>query len=257
MSSTSLTEQIVLITGGGKNLGAALARRFAEQGVAGLALHYHSAASRAEAEQTAAEIQQRGTPVLLVQADLRQPAAIAELFSQTKLKFGRIDSAINTVGMVLKKPILEISEAEFDAMLAINTKSAFFFLQQAGHYLADGGKICSLTTSLLGAFTGYYSSYAGAKAAVEHYTRAAAKEFAARRISVTSVAPGPMDTPFFYAQESAEAVAYLSKAAALSPYTASGLTEVRDIVSLINYLITDGWWMTGQTLLANGGFTTK
>ena len=66
MSSTSLTEQIVLITGGGKNLGAALARRFAEQGVAGLALHYHSAASRAEAEQTAAEIQQRGTPVLLV-----------------------------------------------------------------------------------------------------------------------------------------------------------------------------------------------
>ena len=59
----------------------------------------------------------------------------------------------------------------------------------------------TLVTSLLGAFTPFYSSYAGTKAPVEHFTRAAAKEFGARGISVTAVGPGPMDTPFFYGQE--------------------------------------------------------
>ena len=63
------------------------------------------------------------------------------------------------------------------------------------------GKIITIVTSLLAAFTDGYSTYAGGKAPVEHFTRAAAKEFAVRGISVNSVAPGPMDTPFFYGQE--------------------------------------------------------
>ena len=62
-------------------------------------------------------------------------------------------------------------------------------------------------------------AYAGSKAPVEHYTRAAAKEFGARGISVTAVGPGPMDTPFFYPAEGADAVAYHKTAAALSPFS--------------------------------------
>ena len=61
----------------------------------------------------------------------------------------------------------------------------------------DDGKIISIATSLLAAYTGFYSTYAGEKAPLEHYTRAASKEFMARGISVNNVAPGPMDTPFF------------------------------------------------------------
>ncbi len=135
MTTVNLKDQVVLIAGGGKNLGAALALRFADQGVAGLTLHYHSEASRGQAELTAAAVRAKGVAVLLVQADLCQPERVAELFAKTKQHFGRIDSAINTVGMVLKKPMLEINEAEFDTMLAINTKTAFFFLQQAGKFL--------------------------------------------------------------------------------------------------------------------------
>ena len=179
------------------------------------------------------------------------------LFSEAIAQAGQIDIAVNTVGMVLKKPIVEISEADYDAMFAINTKAAFFFLQQAGLHLAENGKICTLATSLLGAYTPFYSTYAGAKAAVEHFTRAASKEFGYRGISVTAVAPGPMDTPFFYGQEAPEAVAYHKTAAALSPFSKTGLTDIEDIVPLIRFLVTDGWWITGQTILANGGYTTK
>ncbi len=170
---------------------------------------------------------------------------------------GRIDIAVNTVGKVLKKPMAEIGEAEFDEMDAVNNKAAFFFLKEAGRQLADNGRICTLVTSLLGAFTPFYSSYAGTKAPVEHYTRAAAKEFGGRGISVTAIGPGPMDTPFFYPAEGADAVAYHKTAAALSPFSRTGLTDIEDIVPWIRFLVSEGWWMTGQTILVNGGYTTR
>jgi NAD(P)-dependent dehydrogenase (short-subunit alcohol dehydrogenase family) len=68
--------------------------------------------------------------------------------------------------------------------------------------------VITIVTSLLAAFTDGYSTYAGAKSPVEHFTRAAAKEFAARGINVNNVAPGPMDTPFFYGQETPERVVF-------------------------------------------------
>src|SRR5256885_13007779 len=75
------------------------------------------------------------------------------------------------------------------------------------------------------------------------FTRAAAKEFGARGISVTAVGPGPMDTPFFYGQEGADAVAYHKSAAALSPFSPSGLTHIEDVVPFIRHLVSDGWWI--------------
>ncbi|MBS7676283.1 SDR family oxidoreductase, partial [Vibrio cholerae] len=74
--------------------------------------------------------------------------------------------AINTVGKVLKKPMAEITEAEYDEMMAVNSKTAFFFIKEAGKHLNDNGKICTIVTSLLGAFTPFYAAYAGSKAPV-------------------------------------------------------------------------------------------
>jgi NAD(P)-dependent dehydrogenase (short-subunit alcohol dehydrogenase family) len=153
---------------------------------------------------------------------------------------------------VLKKPFVETSEAEYDSMFAINSKAAYFFIQEAGKRMNDGGKIVTIVTSLLAAFTGLYSTYAGSKAPVEHFTRAAAKEFGPRGISVNNVAPGPMDTPFFYPAESPESIAY-HKAASMN----GKLTEIRDIAPIVKFLVTEGWWITGQTIFANGGYTTR
>lgn len=76
----------------------------------------------------------------------------------------------------------------------INSKAAFFILKAAAAHIADDGKIITIVTALLGAFTGFYTSYAGSKAPVEHFTRGVCKELMERRVSVNNVAPGPMDT---------------------------------------------------------------
>ena len=251
MARNDLKGKVVLIAGGGKNLGGLLSRDFAAKG-AKLAIHYNSDSAKAESEKTLAEVKALGAAAFLFQGDLTQVANVTRLFDEAIATFGGIDIAINTVGMVLKKPFSETTEAEYDTMFGVNSKSAYFFLQEAGKKINDNGKICTIVTSLLAAYTGLYSTYAGAKAPVEHFTRAASKEFGERGISVTAVAPGPMDTPFFYGQESPEAVAYHKSASALG-----GLTNIKDIAPLVEFLVTDGWWITGQTIFANGGYTTR
>ena len=255
-SPHSLQGKTVLIAGGAKNLGGLIATDFARHGAKAIAIHYNSAASKADAEQTVAAVQKLGAQAVALQGDLTTASAVEKLFADAIAAVGRPDIAINTVGKVLKKPMTDISEAEYDEMSDINAKSAFFFLKEAGKHLNDNGKICTIVTSLLGAFTPFYASYAGTKAPVEHFTRAAAKEFGARGISVTAVGPGPMDTPFFYPAEGADAVAYHKTAAALSPFSKTGLTDIEDVVPFIRHLVSDGCWITGQYFLIKGGYTT-
>ncbi|CUW46360.1 SDR family oxidoreductase [Novacetimonas hansenii] len=257
MVDHSIKGKTVLIAGGAKNLGGLIARDLAAHGARAIAIHYNSAASKSEADSTIADLQAAGVQAVAFQADLSTAAATAKLFSDTIAAIGRPDIAINTVGKVLKKPIAETSEDEYDEMFAVNTKAAFFFIKEAGLHLNDHGKLLTLVTSLLGAYTPFYSTYAGSKAAVEHFTRAASKEYGARGISVNAIGPGPMDTPFFYGQESEQAVAYHKTAAALSPFSKTGLTDIEDITPHVRFLVSEGWWMTGQTILVNGGYTTK
>ena len=251
MAKINFKDKVVLIAGGAKNLGGEISKAVAKLG-ANVVIHYNSNSSKKDAEETVKAVESLGRKAMMIQLDLTNAKNMGILFEEVKKGMGSIDVAINTVGMVLKKPLTETSEEEFDTMSAVNSKSAFFFIQEAGKHLEDNGKIITIATSLLGAYTGLYATYAGGKAPVEHYTRAASKEFGARGISVNSVAPGPMDTPFFYGQESPEAVEYHKSASALG-----GLTQVEDIVPIITFLATDGWWITGQTILANGGYTTK
>ncbi|GBR48782.1 SDR family oxidoreductase [Gluconobacter roseus] len=257
MADHSIKGKTALITGGAKNLGGLIARDLATQGAAAIAIHYNSAATKADADATVSALKMQGVKAQAFQGDLTTAGANAKLFEDVIAAIGKPDIAINTVGKVLKKPILETSEEEYDEMFAVNTKAAYFFIKEAGRHLNDNGKLLTIVTSLLGAYTPFYSTYAGSKAAVEHVTRAASKEFGARGISVNAIGPGPMDTPFFYGQEAPEAVAYHKTAAALSALSRTGLTDIEDIVPIVRCLVSDGWWMTGQTILVNGGYTTK
>jgi NAD(P)-dependent dehydrogenase (short-subunit alcohol dehydrogenase family) len=257
MADHQIKGKTVIIAGGAKNLGGLIAKDLAAHGAKAIAIHYNSSSSKADADDTLAVIKAAGTEGVALQADLTTAGAMEKLFADSIAAIGKPDIAINTVGKVLKKPMIDISEAEYDEMSAVNAKTAFFFIKEAGKALNDNGKICTLVTSLLGAYTPFYASYAGTKAPVEHFTRAASKEFGDRGISVTAIGPGPMDTPFFYPAEGADAVAYHKTAAALSPFSKVGLTDIEDIVPWIRFLVSDGWWMTGQTILVNGGYTTK
>lgn len=251
MTQHSLEDKVVLVGGGAKNLGGLISRTFAADG-ARIVVHYNSNGTKAAAEETVAAISKAGGEGFAIQGDLTKAANVTKVFEEGKKRFGGLDVAINTVGKVLRKPIVETTEAEYDEMAAVNAKAAYFFIKEAGLHLNDGGKIVTLVTSLLAAFTDGYSTYAGGKAPVEDFTRAAAKEFAPRRISVTAIGPGPMDTPFFYGQETSDRVAF-HKSQAMG----NELTKIEDIVPIIKHLVTDGWWITGQTIFANGGYTTR
>ena len=251
MTEHTLKGKNVLIAGGGKNLGGLVARQSAAAG-ANVAIHYNSDASRPDAEDTLAAVQAEDVQGAIFQGDLTAPQNVATLFDEAEKTFGKIDIAINTAGKVLRKPIVETAEDEYDSMFDINSKAAYFFIKEAGKHLSDDGKIITVVTALLAAFTDGYYTYAGGKAPVEHFTRAASKEFADRGISVNAVAPGPMDTPFFYGQETPERVEF-HKSQAMG----NQLTQIEDIAPIIRFLATDGWWITGQTIFANGGYTTR
>ena len=231
---TNLVGKSAVVAAGAKNLGGLISTSLAEKGV-NVALHYNSPATEPDADKTVAAVQDAGVKAIKVQGDLTKPGNVSALFDAAVDAFGGVDIAINTVGKVLRKPIVETSEAEYDSMFDINAKAAYFFLQQAGKRLNDGGSVITIVTALLAAFTDGYSTYAGAKSPVEHFTRAAAKEFAARGISVNNVAPGPMDTPFFYGEETPERVAF-HKSQAMG----NRLTQIEDIAPLVVFLADEG-----------------
>lgn len=253
----SIEGKVVVVAGGAKNLGGLISRDMAAHKAAAVVVHYNSAATKKDADETVAVIQDRGAKSIAIQGDLTKVTECERLFEEAIKAFGRVDIAINTTGMVIKKPIITVTEVDYDRIFAVNSKAAFFFIREAGKKLADQGKICTIVSSLLAAYTDSYAIYPGSKAPIEHYTRAASKEFGARGISVTAVGPGPMETPFFYGQETQESAQYNQTAAALSKYTKTGLTAPEDIVPIVRLLVSEGWWITGQTIFANGGYTTR
>ncbi len=240
-----------VVAAGAKNLGGLISTSLAQQGV-NVAVHYNSDATAPEAERTAAAVEAAGAKAIMFQGDLTKPATVTALFNAAAGAFDGVDIAINTVGKVLRKPILETTEAEYDSMFNINAKAAYFFLQEAGRRLNDGGSITTIVTALLAAYTDGYSTYGGSKSPVEHFVRAASKEFGVRGINVNNVAPGPMDTPFFYPQETPERVEF-HKSQAMG----NRLTQIEDIAPLVVFLAGDGHWINGQTIFANGGYTTR
>jgi len=251
MAEQKLAGKVAIIGGGAKNLGGLISRTLAGPS-AKVVVHYNSAATKDAAAETIAAIKNAQGEAFAIQGDFTQVADMEKVFAEAKKTYGGIDIAVNTVGKVLKKSIVDTTEAEYDEMMAINAKAAYFFLREAGKQLNDNGKVVTIVMSLLAAFTGLYSTYAGGKAPVEHFTRAAAKEFGARGISVNNVGPGPMDTPFFYPAETPDSIAY-HKSASMN----GKLTEIKDIAPIVEFLVTDGWWITGQTIFANGGYTTR
>ena len=251
MPETSLSGKAVVVGGASRNLGRLICETVAADGAA-VVVHYNSESSAAKARDVVASVRSSGGSALAHQADLSRPSEVIGLFDAAEAEFGQVQAMVNTAGMVIKKPLVEATEAEYDEMFGVNAKAAFFMMQEAAKRVGDGGKIITILTSLLAAYAGDYSLYAGSKAPVEHFTRALSKELFGRNISVNNVAPGPMDTPFFYPAESDEAVAFHR-----SQSMDGDLTKIEDIAPIVRFLLTEGWWINGQTLFANGGYTTR
>lgn len=140
MQNKDLNGKVALITGAARNMGRAFALALAERG-ANIVVHYHSESSASDAEETARLVKDAGTEALLAAGDLAQASVVESIFADAQSQFGRIDIVINNAGIVVKKPIADCTEDDFDRSFGINAKAAFFVMQQAAKNLQDNGRV--------------------------------------------------------------------------------------------------------------------
>jgi 3-oxoacyl-[acyl-carrier protein] reductase len=243
---SSQETRVALVTGASRGIGAAIAARLARDGLA-VILNY--ARNAAEAEAVAAEIGRAGGTVLPVAADVADPSGMRRLFDIAEAEFGGADVLVNNAGVMALATLAESDDAMFERQVAVNLRGTFNGLREAARRLRRGGRIVSLSTSVVGTKLETYGVYAATKAAVEVLTAILAKELRGREITVNAVAPGPVGTELFLEGKPPELVERL---AAASPLGRLGTPE--DIAAAVAFLAgPDGGWINGQVLRANGG----
>jgi 3-oxoacyl-[acyl-carrier protein] reductase len=245
-AASSAPARVALVTGASRGIGAAIARRLARDGLA-VAINYASRA--AEAQALVAELTQAGGRAMAIQADVARADQVQRMFCAVEQELGRIDVLVNNAGMLQTLPLAQSSDELFAQTFALNTQGVFNTLREAATRLNDGGRIVNLTSTTLAMNLPGYAIYNGTKAAVEAFTRVFAKELRGRRITVNAVAPGPVATELFLNGKTEEQVQTFAR---MPPLERLGQPE--DIAGAVAFLAgTDGAWVNGQVLRANGG----
>ncbi|SEO30047.1 SDR family oxidoreductase [Actinacidiphila rubida] len=240
-----LDGKVALVVGGSRNQGAAVAELLASRGATTVVSY---ANDQAAAERTLAALEKHDVVAEAIRSDARRSTEVDDLFGCVLARHGHLDIVVHTPGAVIKKPLADFTDADFDHLIDLNTRSAFNTLRAAARTLADNGRYVVLSTTLTSIMTGPYGLYSGSKAAVERMVLAAAKELGARAITVNEVAPGPVDDSFYRDAETPEAIA---AAAHHSPRNRLGLPE--DVAPVVGWLVSEAaGWVSGQTVRANG-----
>ena len=242
----SLNNKVAIVTGSSRGIGKAIASRLARDGAA-VVINYSHSADKANA--AVKEIEQAGGKAVALQADVSKVADLEGLFSQTIDKLGKVDILVNCAGVVVYKPIVEVTETDFDKIMAVNVKGTYFACQQAAKQMADGGRVINISSTTTALMLPTYSAYVASKGAVEQISRVLCKELGDRQITVNIVSPGPTDTPLFRKGKTEEQIAHFGNMAALGR-----IAQVEDIADAIAFLCSDGArWITGQNIRVNGG----
>jgi 3-oxoacyl-[acyl-carrier protein] reductase len=181
----------VLITGGTKGIGAAVARRPASDGET-VVINYNN--DEVPANALVAEIEARGGRAIPLRADVSRVGEIRRLFEEAEAAVGRLDAVGANAATFVLKPLADLSEDEFDRMLSLNAKGTFFVLQEAVRRLPDGGRIIATSTGGTQMLFRGNAAYLGSKGAVEQFVRGLAQEVGERSITVNAVLPGFTDT---------------------------------------------------------------
>jgi 3-oxoacyl-[acyl-carrier protein] reductase len=240
-----LAGSVALIIGGTRNMGAAFAEHLAERGAITTITY---SGDDAAAEKTLDRLAAHGGTSEAIRSDATVSADVDALFRGVLSRHGRIDIVVHVPGAVIKKPLADFTDEDFDHLIDRNARSAFLTLRATARHIADGGRCVVLSTTLTSVMTGPYGVYSGSKAAVERMVLAAAKELGGRGVTVNAVAPGPVDDSFYQSAETAE-----SMAAAADHSPRGRLGEPADIVPVVGWLVgPDAGWVSGQTVRANG-----
>ena len=239
-------QKAAIVTGASRGIGRAVALRLAHEGFA-VVVNY--AGNQAEADKVVGEIESAGGKAIAVRADVSKTTDVARLFDQTEKAFGGVDVLVNNAGVMALKPIAEMEDELFDRTFAINVRGTFNTLKQAAKRMRSGGRIINFSTSVIPLTLPGYAVYGASKAAVEVMTTVLTKELRGRNVTVNTVAPGPVGTELFLEGKTPEQIDRLAK---LNPFERLGQPE--DIANVVAFLAgSDGAWINGQTLRANGG----
>lgn len=197
------TPREVLVTGGGRGIGRAIALRFAASGTR---IFVNFFVDRGEAEKTAREIELRGGVAHLVQADVKEPADIARMFDEVRRTAGRLDVLVNNAASGVLKPALSLSAKHWDWVLDTNARPLLLCAQQAAPLMGPGGRIVSLSSLGSERVIPSYAAIGASKAAMESLMRYLAVELAPRGITVNTVCAGAVETDVWRAIPERDAV---------------------------------------------------
>jgi 3-oxoacyl-[acyl-carrier protein] reductase len=240
-----LDGKVALVVGGSRNMGAEFAMRLASRGATTVISYV---GDEAAAQKTLTRLEEHGVTAEAVMADATDAVQTDALFAGAVQRHGQLDIVVHLPGMVLKKPLADCTDTDYEQVIDRNLRTVFLSLRAATRHLADRGRYVVLSTTITSFMAGPYGLYAAGKAGVEQLVRAAAHEVGARGITVNAVAPGPVDDPFFHAVETPQAAAM---AAGFVPQNRLGIPS--DIAPMIGFLVSeDAGWVNGQTLRVNG-----
>lgn len=242
-----LDGKIALVTGGSRGIGRAIALRLAEEG-AKVAINY--AGNQTAAEEVKAIIEQHGGTAMIVQTDVSDSTAAAEMVARVHEELGGLDILVNNAGITRDTLLVRMKDEDFDVVINTNLKGIYACTKAAAKFMTKqrSGRIVNLS-SVVGEIGNIgQTNYAAAKAGVIGFSKAAAKEFAARHVTVNVVAPGFIDTDMTAVLKDS----IREKLIEGIPLGALGKPE--HVADAVLFLVSDAAsYITGQVLNVDGG----
>ena len=243
----TMNESVALVTGGSRGIGRAICLELARQGAA-VAVNY--AGNEQAAQETVEACRALGVQAEAFQADVSDPAACESLIAQVKERFGRLDILVNNAGVTRDSLLMTAKAEDFDKVLDTNLKGAYFCMKAAAKVMMRQryGRIVNLSSVVGLRGNPGQTGYAASKAGILGLTKAAAKELAARNITVNAVAPGFIETDMTAVLPEKAKTAML----ATIPMAAPGQPE--DVARAAAFFARpESAYITGQVLCVDGG----
>jgi enoyl-[acyl-carrier protein] reductase III len=248
----SLEGQIILITGGSRGIGRAIALRLARERPEHIVIGY--CLNHEAARQTVADINALDIPASAVSVEVSQNELLSEMFADIHKRFGRLDVFVSNAARTAFRPATELNIRNWQRIMDINARAFLLGSQMAGEIMRTngGGRIIGISSLGSKFYVPNYSGLGVAKAAMEALARYLAVELAPWRINVNIVCGGFIDTPTMHmAPNYKEMVEYIQDH---TPEKRLGQPE--DLAGVVSFLCTpDSDWIRGQTLIVDGGFS--